>query len=196
MSIPTRQKRRRARVCTLAAVAVAGVLAPASAVQARVAHAAKISAKGTCAKLSAGSIGAAVGVPVKRASVRDNLAIEVGDRSLGFECGFYPLHSSEKYPSSEQVVLVNFSRSRGTTAKLKHLLHAYPHYPGYTLTPLKGVGSVAFLAIQPFGEGSAAPELPEVTVYVLKGHTIFYAFSKEVAQPAVEKLAKTVASKI
>lgn len=196
MSMPSRTKRGKGPIALLACAIALGMLAGAPSGEATTAHAAKISAKATCAKLSPAGVGGAIGVPVKRPQVRDNLALPVGDGSLGFECGFYPAHPTDSIPSDETVALVDFSRTRGTAAKLRRLIHSNPTYPGFKESALKGLGTVAYLTIQPFGESSAVAELPEVVVWVLKGHTIFYAYSKEVAQPAVEKLAKLVAGRV
>lgn len=185
-----RAPRRALWVATLAALAL--LLVPAGS-SARYAHAAKTSARATCARFSPAAVGKALGTGVKHAIVRDSLALPVGDRTLGFECGFEPATPSEKLPRGENVAALDISRTYGTTAKLKKLVSAYK-FPGTTPTKIAGIGNAAYLDLAP--TGTSAEELPQVIVFAMSHHKIFYVFSQEVTQPAVEALAKLAASKL
>jgi hypothetical protein len=168
-------------------VAVLALLAAPTAAEA------KVSAKGTCAKLTTAGAGKALGLGVKR-EVRDGLVIPTGDRTLGFECGFYPSQPSEKFPRGESVASVFVSRSKGNAAKLKKLLKSDTREAGWTVTKLKGVGSAAYVAVQPIGLADEYP--PHVEVFVLKGRRIFYTYSQETDQAASEALARYAAGKL
>lgn len=181
-------------VVVLATVlALAALLALPAGVGARRAVAAKVSAKATCSRFSPAAVGKALGTGVKRAVVRDSLALPVGDRTLGFECGFEPAAPNEKHPRGENVAALDISRTSGTTAKLRRLISAYK-FPGTTPVKVTGIGSSAYVDLTP--TGGSPEELPQVLVFVLSHHRIFYVVSQQVTQPAAEALAKLAAAKL
>lgn len=181
-------------VATLASTLVLGLLLSLpAAVTARQAHSAKVSAKATCARFSPAAVGKALGVGVKHAVVRDSLALPVGDRTLGFECGFEPSTPSEKHPRGENVAALDISRTNGTNAKLRKLISSYK-FPGTAPTKVGGIGSVTYVDLTP--TGGSPEELPQVLVFVLSHHKIFYVFSQQVSQSAAEALAKLAASRL
>ena len=160
----------------LAAWAVAAAVAPGRAV----------SATPPCTQyVSTSAVGSALGLPVRSETSE---AVQLNGSSLGVMCGFYPIHPTQQFPSSEPAGTLVVAEGTGTAAA-GHRLIAYDTNPktdpGFKRTSLHGIGTQATLGVE---KGNRL-----VIVCVLSGHTVYYVWSQEAHKKAVEKFAGAVA---
>jgi hypothetical protein len=182
-SVTTRGRRsgRTTAVGAILAIALAGCVTEAAVAPGRAA-----SATPPCTHyVSTSAAGSALGLPLR---VETAAVVDLNGSETGVECGFYPLHPTQRFPSSEPAGTLIVDDAPGSTAVL-HQLIAFDSnpktQPGFKLTSLHGIGTQATLGVQK-GNGL-------VIVWVLTGHTVYYVWSQEAHKKAVEKFARAVA---
>ena len=180
---PTRGRRssRTTVVGAIPAIALAGWLTEAVAAPVRA-----VSATPPCTQyVPTSAVGSALGLPV-RAETSEEVQLE--GTSLGVMCGYYPIHPTERFPSSEPAGTLVVAEGTGTAPAL-HRLIAYDTNPktdpGFKRTALHGIGTQATLGVEK-GNGL-------IIVWVLAGHTVYYVWSQEAHKEAVEKFARAAA---
>lgn len=135
--------------------------------------------------VSTSAVGSALGLPVRAEAPQ--LVEPVGTQTA-VECGFYPIHPTQQFPSSEPAGTLIVEQAAGSSAALHQLIAFDTNpktQPGFKLKSLHGIGTQATVGVQK-GNGL-------VIVWVLTGHTVYYVWSQEAHKKAVEKFAQAVA---